>query len=224
MAMQVISVFDVIGPNMIGPSSSHTAGALRIALMARKIVDRPIRKVTFILYGSFARTYHGHGTDRALLGGILGYSTEDKRIRDSFAYAREAGIEFSFETNTQETDVHPNTARMLITDDLDQVHDIVGESIGGGKARITKIDGLEVNISGDMPTLVVVHHDEPGVIAKITDRLFLEDINIAFIDLSRKSKNGVAVAVFELDGAIDVSILNRLKRISAIQQVNLLKF
>ncbi|MCF0135380.1 MAG: L-serine ammonia-lyase, iron-sulfur-dependent, subunit beta [Lachnospiraceae bacterium] len=222
--MQLISVFDVIGPNMIGPSSSHTAGALRIALMARKIVDKPIKDVTFILYGSFARTYHGHGTDRALLAGILGYDTEDKRIRESFRYAQEAGITFRFQPDTQETDVHPNTARILITDADGDLHNIMGESVGGGKARIREVDGLEVDINGDMPTMIIVHHDEPGVIARITDRLYLENINIAFIDLSRKNRNGEAVVVMELDSPVEEDVIRRLKKVPAVRKVIMLEF
>lgn len=220
----MISVFDVIGPNMIGPSSSHTAGALRIAQMAGKIVDRPIKKVTFVLYGSFARTYRGHGTDRALVAGILGYTTEDKRIRDSFQYAEEAGVEFHFETNTVDTDVHPNTVEITITDDEGNVCNVVGESIGGGKARITRLNGLAVTINGDMPTLVVMQHDQPGVIARITDRLYLDNVNIAFIDLYRENKNGMAVTVLELDSEIEDDEVVRLRRIPGIESVNLLKF
>ena len=112
--MSFISVFDVMGPNMIGPSSSHTAGAARIALLARKLLTGSLKKVEFTLYGSFAKTYHGHGTDRALLGGIMGFATDDVRIRDSFQIATDNGIEYSFIPNNVETDVHPNTVDILM--------------------------------------------------------------------------------------------------------------
>ena len=107
--MSFISVFDVMGPNMIGPSSSHTAGAARISYLAQKMIESPLKRADFILYGSFAKTYHGHGTDRALLGGIMGFSTDDMRIRNSFDIAHEKGLKFSFTPNEQETDIHPNT-------------------------------------------------------------------------------------------------------------------
>ena len=133
--MSFISVFDVMGPNMIGPSSSHTAGAARIALLARKLLTGSLKKVEFTLYGSFAKTYHGHGTDRALLGGIMGFATDDVRIRDSFQIATDNGIEYSFIPNNVETDVHPNTVDILMVNEEGQEMTIRGESLGGGKAR-----------------------------------------------------------------------------------------
>ena len=134
--MSFISVFDVMGPNMIGPSSSHTAGAARIALLARKLLTGSLKKVEFTLYGSFAKTYHGHGTDRALLGGIMGFATDDVRIRDSFQIATDNGIEYSFIPNNVETDVHPNTVDILMVNEEGQEMMIRGESLGGGKARL----------------------------------------------------------------------------------------
>ena len=134
--MSFISVFDVMGPNMIGPSSSHTAGAARIALLARKLLTGSLKKVEFTLYGSFAKTYHGHGTDRALLGGIMGFATDDVRIRDSFQIATDNGIEYSFIPNNVETDVHPNTVDILMVNEEGQEMTIRGESLGGGKARL----------------------------------------------------------------------------------------
>ena len=130
--MSFISVFDVMGPNMIGPSSSHTAGAARIALLARKLLTGSLKKVEFTLYGSFAKTYHGHGTDRALLGGIMGFATDDVRIRDSFQIATDNGIEYSFIPNNVETDVHPNTVDILMVNEEGQEMMIRGESLGGG--------------------------------------------------------------------------------------------
>ena len=126
--MSFISVFDVMGPNMIGPSSSHTAGAARIAFLAQKMITPPLKKVEFILYGSFARTYKGHGTDRALLGGIMGFSTDDMRIRNSFDIAREQGIDFSFTPNETETDVHPNTVDIHMVSDQGQEMTVRGQN------------------------------------------------------------------------------------------------
>ena len=150
--MTFISVFDVLGPNMIGPSSSHTAGAASIALMARKMFGCPVVRVDFTLYGSFAKTYRGHGTDRALLGGIMGFSTDDKRIPNSFSIAREQGIEFSFTPNETETEVHPNTVDIAMTDVSCRRMTVRGESLGGGKIRITRINQAEVDFSGEYNT------------------------------------------------------------------------
>ena len=143
--MSFISVFDVMGPNMIGPSSSHTAGAARIAYLAQKMINGPLAKVEFILYGSFARTYHGHGTDRALLGGIMGFSTDDMRIRNSFEIATENGLKYSFTPNEEETDIHPNTVDIIMTNTAGQEMTIRGESLGGGKVHITQINHVEVD-------------------------------------------------------------------------------
>ena len=137
--MSFISVFDVLGPNMIGPCSSHTAGAARIGFLAQKMIGGSVVKVDFTLYGSFARTYHGHGTDRALLGGIMGFDTDDMRIRDSFDLASEQGIAYSFTPNELETDVHPNTVDISMVNASGQTMTVRGESLGGGKVRIVRI-------------------------------------------------------------------------------------
>ena len=160
--MAFISIFEVIGPNMVGPSSSHTAGAASIARLAGKMMNEKIKKVNFILYGSFARTYKGHGTDRALLGGILGYETDDIRIRDSFELAEKAGIDFSFSANTLETDVHTNTVDIELVGETGRRITVRGESVGGGKVRLTRINGVKVLFTGEYHALIVVHRDHPG--------------------------------------------------------------
>ena len=143
--MAFISVFDVIGPNMVGPSSSHTAGAASIALLARKMIGEKITKITFTLYGSFAKTYKGHGTDKALVGGILGFETDDIRIRDSFNIARESGLNFEFVCNHEELeDIHPNTVDMEIMGESGRILKVRGESLGGGKVMLTRINGVKV--------------------------------------------------------------------------------
>ena len=161
--MSFISVFDVLGPNMIGPSSSHTAGAAVIAYLAHKMIAPPLKKVDFTLYGSFAKTYHGHGTDRALLGGIMGFSTDDTRIRNSFSIATERGLSYSFTPCETETDVHPNTVDIRMENAAGQVMTIRGESLGGGKCRIARINGVEVDFTGEYSTVIVVQQDKPDV-------------------------------------------------------------
>lgn len=205
--MKELSVFDIIGPNMIGPSSSHTAGALRIALLARKMVKGTIRKVDFVLYGSFARTYRGHGTDKALVAGILGFGTEDYRIRDSFEYAQKAGLEYHFLTNTEKKDIHPNTVAITITDTEGQTTVVVGESIGGGAAVIREINGVEIALSGEYNTILVKQMDKPGVLAHITCCLSDCRINIAFTKLYREKKGEIAYTIIETDEEITDEVI-----------------
>ena len=153
--MTGISLFDVIGPNMVGPSSSHTAGAVSMALLARKIFykeektkEQLMKRVDFTLYGSFAKTYKGHGTDRALLGGILGFATDDLRIRDAFSYAGKEGLEYTF-TLSEEKDVHPNTADMDIAGKDGRHLFVRGISLGGGKVKLARLNQIEVDLQGN---------------------------------------------------------------------------
>ena len=210
--MSFISVFDVMGPNMIGPSSSHTAGAARIAYLAQKMINGPLAKVEFILYGSFARTYHGHGTDRALLGGIMGFSTDDMRIRNSFEIATENGLEYSFTPNEEETDIHPNTVDIIMTNTAGQEMTIRGESLGGGKARLCRINGVEVDFTGEYSSIVVVQKDAPGVVAYITKCLSELGINIAFMRLFRESKGNTAYTIVESDDLVPEDIADTIRR------------
>lgn len=209
--MEFLSVFDVIGPNMVGPSSSHTAGAVRISLLARKMIAGKIVKAKFILYGSFANTYRGHGTDRALLGGIMNFQTDDLRIRDSFNLAKEAGIEYSFEINTNEKDVHPNTADIILTNEDGFQIIVRGESLGGGKVRISEINKVKVDFNGEYSTLIVIHKDAKGVMAHITKVLSEHDVNIAFMKLFREEKGGTAYAIVESDEKIPKSVISEIQ-------------
>ena len=167
--MAFISVFDVLGPNMIGPSSSHTAGAEIIAFLAQKMIAPPLKRVDFTLYGSFAKTYHGHGTDRALLGGIMGFSADDTRIRDSFAIATDRGLGYSFTPNETETDIHPNTVDIRMENAAGQVMTVRGESLGGGKVRVRTfgeprdydLDGKN-DLPADLEKLIVTIRDKYG--------------------------------------------------------------
>ncbi len=221
--MAFISVFEVIGPNMVGPSSSHTAGAASIARLARKLMHEKIKKVTFILYGSFAQTYRGHGTDRALLGGMMGFETDDIRIRDSFEIAEKEGLEFVFEANTVETDVHPNTVDMIIEDVTGRVHTVRGESIGGGKVRLTKIDGVKVHFTGEYHSLIVEHKDHPGVIAYVTTVLSKCKVNIAYLRVYRETKGGVAYMIIESDEEITNATVEEIEKNPFVKDTMLIK-
>lgn len=221
--MKEISVFDVIGPNMIGPSSSHTAGALKIALLAGKLVNSKIVKVHFILYGSFAKTYKGHGTDRALVGGILGFNTEDARIKDSFRYARESGLDYSFELNETDRDVHPNTVDLTITCEDGSSVSVRGVSTGGGDCRIEKIDQIDVDLTGNYTTLLIRQKDTFGVVADITSRLSAYKVNIAFMRLYRESRGETAYTIIETDNEIPSELLKDIEQCHEVYSARLIK-
>ena len=209
--MNFLSIFDVIGPNMIGPSSSHTAGAVSIALMARNLFSEKIANVTFTLYGSFAKTYQGHGTDRALLGGILGFPTYDERIRDAFEYAKEMGVTYKFIIDEETTTNHPNTADILLTGVTGREMSIRGESIGGGKMKIVRLNGIDVEFTGEYSTLIVKQIDKPGVVAHITQALSEHNVNIAFMRMFREDKGATAYTVVESDEPIPTEVLKQIR-------------
>ena len=210
--MAFISVFDVLGPNMIGPSSSHTAGAEIIAFLAQKMITPPLVRVNFTLYGSFAKTYHGHGTDRALLGGIMGFSADDTRIRDSFDIAAKRGLAYSFTPNETETDIHPNTVDIRMENAEGQVMTVRGESLGGGKVRIVRINGVKVDFSGEYNALIVVQQDKPGVVAHITNILSEHGVNIAFMRLFREAKGQTAYTIVESDERLPEGVSKLLRQ------------
>ena len=209
--MSFISVFDVLGPNMIGPSSSHTAGAAVIAFLAHKLMAPPLTRADFTLYGSFAKTYHGHGTDRALLGGVLGFSPDDLCIRESFRIAGERGLAFTFTPNETETDVHPNTVDIRMENAAGQVMTVRGESLGGGKVRIARINGVHVDFTGEYAAVIAIHQDKPGVVAHITKVLSDRGVNIAFMRLFREGKGDVAYSILESDGVLPDGIPEQLR-------------
>ena len=209
--MSFISVFDVLGPNMIGPSSSHTAGAAVIAGLARKLISPPLKRVDFTLYGSFCKTYQGHGTDRALLGGMLGFATDDVRIRDSFRIAGQQGLSFTFIPNETETDLHPNTVDIRMENAAGQVMTVRGVSLGGGKVKIVRINSVEVDFTGEYSALIVVHQDTPGVVAHVTSVLSQHQVNIAFMRLFRESRGQTAYSIIESDGILSGSIPGQLR-------------
>ena len=217
--MSFISVFDVLGPNMIGPSSSHTAGAAKIAYLAQKMITGPLMQVDFTLYGSFARTYRGHGTDRALLGGIMGFTTDDMRIRNSFEIAETEGIAFTFQPNEEETDVHPNTVDIHMVNHAGQEMTVRGESLGGGKVRISRINKVQVDFTGEYSAVIVIQKDRPGVVAHITKALSDRNVNIAFMRLFREGKGDVAYTIVESDGHLPENIREELLKNEHVHDV-----
>lgn len=187
---------------MTGPSSSHTAGAAKIALIARRIINRPVKEVRFTLYGSFAETGRGHGTDKALIGGILGFEPDDPRIREAYKYAKSRGVLVNIIMSDEPTR-HPNTVKIEACDENDQWTEVKGESIGGGNILITEIDHLEVELSGEYPTLIIRHHDEPGVIAEVSHVLAQMRLNIAFMKVFRHGKGEDAYMCIETDTEVN---------------------
>ncbi|MGN0799126.1 MAG: L-serine ammonia-lyase, iron-sulfur-dependent subunit beta [Christensenellales bacterium] len=196
--MQNYSLFDIIGPRMVGPSSSHTAGAAKLGYMARKIARGDVKEAELTLYGSFATTGRGHGTDKALVAGVLGLAPDDARLRFSLLLAQEAGVAVTINFSEEEPD-HPNTARIRLTGTDGRVTEVVGASIGGGNIRITEINGMAVEFSGEYPTLIVRHTDVPGVINDVTSILARERINVAFMRVFRQARRADACMVIETD-------------------------
>ncbi|MBA2174153.1 L-serine ammonia-lyase, iron-sulfur-dependent, subunit beta [Halobacillus locisalis] len=215
--MKYRSVFDIIGPVMIGPSSSHTAGAARIGRAARHLFGREPKYAHVHLYGSFAKTYKGHGTDVAIIGGLLDYETDDTRISGALKTARANGMKVRFHEEDAVTD-HPNTARLKIGDDDGEL-ELVGISIGGGKAEITELNGFELNLSGEHPAILLIHNDRFGAIASSTTILAKHEINIGRMEVSRKAQGEQALMVIEVDQNIEDSVLNELERADHIIQV-----
>lgn len=201
------SAFEVLGPIMVGPSSSHTAGALRCAQVAASLLDGRITRVTFTLWNSFAHTYKGHGTNRALVAGVLGLDTDDERIRDAFTLAEERGLAYEFAIGGDDASIHPNTVDIHLESETGSMADVRGESLGGGKMRISAINGVHVEISGLYTTLFVAHRDAPGALASLTGALAQAQMNIAFCRTYRTEAGGQAYSVFETDGAPQRDVL-----------------
>lgn len=216
-----ISILDVIGPVMIGPSSSHTAGAARLSRTAAAIVGKSFHKVIFGLHGSFAKTYKGHGTDIALLAGALGIREDDEQLSRAFLLAEERGLDYSFEEIELEG-VHENSVQMTFYCDDGDVQSVTGSSVGGGQINICRINDFETEFDANSAALIISHRDEKGVISQITGILSDADINIAVMKLSRRSKGDMAFCVIETDSVITEDVVARIKKIDAAWHVKAL--
>lgn len=216
-----ISIFDAIGPIMIGPSSSHTAGAERLGRMAAKLVGKPFTHVEFGLHGSFAKTYRGHGTDIALVAGILGLSQDDENLRDAFALAAERGITYHFYEIELEG-YHENSVCMTFTTTSGEKREIIGSSIGGGQIKICRVDGFPIEMSLTMTTLLILHRDTKGMLYQITRSLMGHDINIATMRLTRQEKGAMACCVIETDSVIPEEVVLELQELEDIHSVQVI--
>ncbi|KIL73531.1 L-serine ammonia-lyase, iron-sulfur-dependent subunit beta [Bacillus badius] len=215
--MKYKSVFDIIGPIMIGPSSSHTAGAARIGRVARSLFGREPQWAVISFYGSFAETFKGHATDVAIVGGLLDFDTFDERIKNALEIAKEQNIDIQF-VKEQSIPDHPNTAKVRIGDDRSEM-ELVGISIGGGKIEITELNGFELKLTGHHPAILVVHHDRSGVIATVSNELAKHDINIGHMQVSRKGIGEMALMTIEVDQTISEEVLEEIRRLPHITQV-----
>ncbi len=216
-----MDIFDIIGPVMVGPSSSHTAGAVRIGYIAGKLMGEPVAKAEILLYGSFLATGKGHGTRKALVAGILGMKPDDMRIPDSFEIAKEHGIEVVFGESALR-DAHPNTAQIFLTSVTGKKLEVVGESLGGSRINIAQIDGISTNFSGDYPTLVVHNMDQPGHVAEVTSMLAHKSVNIATMQLYRAGRGGNSVMVLECDQEVPEEGIKWLRHAEGVVKVTYL--
>jgi L-serine dehydratase len=216
--MKYRSAFDIIGPVMIGPSSSHTAGAARIGRVARTLFEKQPKRAVISLYGSFAKTYKGHGTDLALVAGIMDFDTFDERIPEALKIAEEIGMEVEFLTEDAVTE-HPNTVKINLFDGEGKELEIVGISIGGGTIEITEINSFKLKLSGAHPAILVVHQDRFGLISAVTSVLSKYEINIGHMEVSRKEKGDEAVMVIEMDHKIDDGVFAELSFLEGVTQV-----
>lgn len=213
-----MNIFDILGPVMVGPSSSHTAGAVRIGLITRRLLGEKVKTARIGMYGSFASTGKGHGTDRALVAGLLGMEPDDIRIPASFELAKQEQMEFQIEEISL-SGAHPNTAVLNVEGISGRKLEVQASSLGGGRIMINRLDGIEVNCTCEMPTLIVHNIDQPGLVAKVTSMLFESNINIANMSLYRDRRGGIAVMVIEADKEIPKEMLGWLEQQEGIKKV-----
>lgn len=213
-----MNILDIIGPIMIGPSSSHTAGAVRLAHLSKHIFQEKIVRAELYLHGSFADTYKGHGTDLALVAGLLGFHTDDERIPEAFELARQAGLSFSIHTIDLGSFSHPNSVKFVLYSDSNRC-EVTGCSLGGGRVSISQVDGFSVDFDGSSPTILTQHYDKPGIIAQVTNILANNGINVGQMKVFRQSRGGIAAMIIQIDQPISEQILGQISAISHMQKV-----
>lgn len=218
-----ISIFDIIGPIIIGPSSSHTAGAAKLARIGAAIVNKPFHRVEFGLHGSFAKTGIGHGTDKALLAGVLGFRENDENIRSIYEIAAERGLAYKF-YETDLGDVHENSCKITLYHDNGSQNEIIASSIGGARIIINELNGARLDASCEMPTIIIRHYDKKGVIGGITQLLSKEQINIGVMRLTREEKGGLCTTIIETDDDIDyTAVVEKIGQMNHIVEALIIK-
>ena len=218
-----MNLMDIIGPVMVGPSSSHTAGAAKIGRVSRRLIGEKIAKAEIFFHGSFLATGKGHGTDRALLGGIMGFETDDLRIRDSLSIAKERNLDYHFSIGQDTGEEHPNTADIDMTGVNGERLFVRGVSIGGGKVKIVRLNQIDVDFTGEYSTLIISQTDRPGVVAHITKVLSEREVNIAFMRLFREEKGAKAFTVVESDERIPDEVVERIRENPLVSDVMLVQ-
>lgn len=212
------SVFDMIGPVMIGPSSSHTAGVVKIGKVTFRLLGGTPEKATITFYNSFARTYEGHGSDRAILAGLMGFNTDDKKIKNSFDYTEENGLTYTFKSIANANTFHPNTVKIEAELNGEKIS-VTGESRGGGVIKIVDVNGFSAGFTASLHTILIEADDKTGSIAYVSDVLSHDDCNIATMTVSRKGKNDIACQILEMDSGIRPITIEYLKSLSWIKKV-----
>ncbi|MDK2562829.1 L-serine ammonia-lyase, iron-sulfur-dependent subunit beta [Romboutsia sedimentorum] len=213
------SVFDIVGPNMIGPSSSHTAGAARLGKTASKIAGKPVKEVKFLLHGSFAETYKGHGTDKAIVGGILGFQPDDARIKNSFQLAEEAGVKFEFIKTDLGDSVHPNTVKIEMVLEDGSKSTIMGASIGGGNIKLTEMDGLALDFNGSRSAVVLEIKDIPGAVSFVTGLLAHNNKDIAMMSTNKPARSEYTFVTIETTDKLEADLIDQLRKFEVIAKI-----
>ena len=213
-----IHISEIIGPVMVGPSSSHTAGAARIGRMARRLLNEPVAEAELLLYGSFLMTYRGHGTDKALVAGLLDMKVDDVRLRDSFRYAEEAGMKFHF-GEAKLKQAHPNTVILNLTGKSGKRLTMQAASVGGGNIHVDMLNGIPVSFTGTQNTLIIPHEDRPGEIAAVTACAAEYHLNIGSMQVFRDREGGSATMIIETDGTPAPRMLRQMQALSGINDV-----
>lgn len=213
-----MNLFDILGPVMVGPSSSHTAGAVRIGRMARALLGQEPVQAELLLHGSFASTGEGHGTHQALVAGLLGLAPDDSRVPVSFELARERGLDFTFGSCTLR-DVHPNSVLIRLDGAKGGKLEVGASSLGGGRIRVFQVDGLDTSFSGELPTLVVHNTDQPGCVSHVTGVLAGRGLNVATLQLDRGGRGGSAIMVIECDQPIPLEAAQEVRELPGILRV-----
>lgn len=216
-----MNLLDIIGPIMVGPSSSHTAGAVKIGLVSRKLMVEKVVKADIYFHGSFLATGKGHGTDKAVVAGLLGIAVDDSRVPFSFEIAKQEGLEFNI-TGIDLGDAHPNTVKINLTGESGKKIEIIAASVGGGQIEVCEIDGLSASFGGNYPTIIVNHKDIPGRVTAVTSRLSESNVNIATMKLYRTVRGGDAVMIIECDHEVPVKTIKSLEELEGIIKVTYL--
>ncbi|MCR4727957.1 MAG: L-serine ammonia-lyase, iron-sulfur-dependent subunit beta [Lachnospiraceae bacterium] len=213
-----MNIFDIVGPVMVGPSSSHTAGAVKIGRVARKLLGEEVSEAEILFYGSFLATGKGHGTDKAIVAGLMGYASDDRRIPESFEEAEKRGMKISY-GKLDIADAHPNTVKLILKGVTGRTLEILASSVGGGRIAVNEIDGMPATFGAELPTLVIHNEDKPGLVAHVTALLQDYSINIATMQLYRSGRGDQAVMVIECDQPVAPKVTEAVKTLPGVNGV-----